>query len=493
MSLLAIELNDIGIEAVSDSDPGTEAISPSPGVVVLDGETLLTGREAASRARLKPRWTYDRFWEELDEAPLPRPFPRTLRRADLAHAHLEEIWESTRERADGVVLAIPGCFSHEQLGLVLGIARACGMPVTGMIDSSVASSTLPELSDQGSNPTPVAVHLDLHLHRTVATRVDRDHQVRGEVKRGRIDVNDHVGLVTFFDAWVRLIAQGFIRTTRFDPLHRGESEQALYLRLPGWLDELRREDKTTLVMEAGGKSHSIEITCEQIVACAQPFYEQVAELAKALEPAGQQTTLLLSKRMAELPGLEDFLRLANQNLVVLPGAAGAKGALKLVGRFRSDTPKEELPFVTRIALNETLSVGPVGSNGPEAEGGRPAPIAAELAEGSRAPTHVLYEGLAHPITSKPFVIGLAVPEGSRGIDLAERSGSAAGISRSHCSIYRIGDRVLVEDHSSYGSFLNDKRIETKAILAAGDRLRVGTPGVELRLIAVVDSDGTPQG
>ncbi len=492
MSVLAIEINDTGIEAVSDSDPGTEAISPSPGVVVLDGETLLTGREAASRARLKPRWTYDRFWEELDEAPLPRPFPRTLRRADLAHAHLEEIWESTRERADDVVLAIPGCFSHEQLGLVLGIARACGMPVTGMIDSSVASSTLPGLfglSGQGSNPTPVAVHLDLHLHRTVATRVDRDHQVRGEVKRGRIEVNDDVGLVTLFDAWVRLIAQIFVRTTRFDPLHRGESEQALYLRLPGWLDELRREDKATLVMEAGGKDHSIEITREQIVACAQPVYDQVGQLAKALEPAGQQTTLLVSKRMAELPGLEDFLRLANENLVALPGAAGAKGALKLVGRFRSDTPKEELPFVTRIALSDAIPEGP---EAPEAEDGRPAPIVSELAEGSPAPTHVLYEGLAHPITSKPFVIGLSVPEGSHGIDLAERSGSTAGISRSHCSIYRIGDRVLVEDHSSYGSFLNDKRIETKAILAAGDCLRVGTPGAELRLIAVMDSDGTPQ-
>ncbi len=97
MSVLAIEVNDIGIEAVSDSDPGTEAISPSPGVVVLDGETLLTGRKAANRARLKPRWTYDRFWEELDEAPLPRPFPRTLRRADLAHAHLKEIWESQKK------------------------------------------------------------------------------------------------------------------------------------------------------------------------------------------------------------------------------------------------------------------------------------------------------------------------------------------------------------------------------------------------------------
>ena len=487
MSVLAIELNDIGIEAVRDSDPETGAISPSPGVVVLDGETLLTGRNAASRARLKPRWTYDRFWEELDTTPLPRPFPKTLRRADLAHAHLKEIWESTRERTDDVVLAIPGCFSQKQLGLVLGIARACGMPVTGMIDSSVASSTLSGLSDEASSPTPVAIHLDLHLHRTVATRVERDPQVRGEVKRARIEVNDEVGLVALFDAWVRLIAQVFVRTTRFDPLHRGESEQALYLRLPGWLDELQREDRVTLVMEAAGKDHAIEITREQIVACAQPLYETLARLAKALEPAGQQATLLLSKRMTELPGLEEFLRLANENLVALPGAAGAKGALKLVKHFRSAHPGEageELPFVTRITQSDTIP-GSADVVGP------PAPVVTDRPQGSRAPTHVLYEGLAHSITSEPFVIGLTVPEGKRGIDLAERAGSTAGISHSHCSIYRLDDRVLLEDHSSYGCFLNEKRIETKAVLAAGDRLRVGTPGVELRLIAVMDSDGTP--
>ncbi len=485
MSVLAIELNDAGIEAVSDSDPGTEVISPSPGVVVLDGETLLTGRKAASRARLKPRWTYDRFWEELDTTPLPRPFPETLRRADLAHAHLEEVWESTRTRVDEVVLAIPGCFSHEQLGLVLGIARACGMPVRGMIDSSVASSTL---GDEGSTPPPVAVHLDLHLHRTVATRVECDHQVKGEVKRARIEVDDDVGLNTLFDAWVRLIAQVFVRTTRFDPLHRGKSEQTLYLRLPGWLDELRREDKATLVMEAAGKDHSIEVTREQIVACAQPFYEVFAQLAKALKPAGQQPTLLLSKRMTALPGLEDFLRLTNDSLAALPAAAGAKGALKLVRYLRSDAPGEELPFVTRIALTDTL---PEGREDPESEVGPPAPVVTNLAENSRAPTHVLYEGLAHPITSEPLVIGLNVPHGRRGIDLAGRSQSTAGISRSHCIIYLVDDRVFLEDQSSYGSFLNDKRVETKAILAAGDRLRVGTPGVQLHLIAVMDSDGTP--
>jgi hypothetical protein len=261
MSVLAIELNDAGIRAVRDSDPGAEAMPASPGTALLDGGTLLVGYEAYRRARLKPRWTHDRFWEELDTTPLPRPFPRNLRRADLAHAHLEEIWKSTEPPAKEVILAVPGWYSSEQLGLVLGIARSTGMPVTGMVDAALAASAL---ADQGR----VLVHLDLYSHRTVASKVMRN----DEMRRERIEINDSVGLVNLFDAWVKLIAQIFVRTTRFDPLHRGETEQALYLRLPEWLDELREKESTLLVMEAGGKEHSIELTRDQIVASARPSF-----------------------------------------------------------------------------------------------------------------------------------------------------------------------------------------------------------------------------
>ena len=79
------------------------------------------------------------------------------------------------------------------------------------------------------------------------------------------------------------------------------------------------------------------------------------------------------------------------------------------------------------------------------------------------------------------MLGVAVPAGGRGVNL---TGSTAGISRRHCSLSRQGDEVIVEDHSTYGSFLNGSRIEGRATLSAGDRLRLGTPGVELHLIAV---------
>jgi pSer/pThr/pTyr-binding forkhead associated (FHA) protein len=42
----------------------------------------------------------------------------------------------------------------------------------------------------------------------------------------------------------------------------------------------------------------------------------------------------------------------------------------------------------------------------------------------------------------------------------------------------------VRDHSRYGTFLNGERVAGEAELGAGDRLRVGTPGVVLELVAV---------
>ncbi len=50
--------------------------------------------------------------------------------------------------------------------------------------------------------------------------------------------------------------------------------------------------------------------------------------------------------------------------------------------------------------------------------------------------------------------------------------------------------MVVEDHSTYGSHLNGERVAGRAALVAGDRLRLGSPGIEIELIAVVESDGT---
>jgi pSer/pThr/pTyr-binding forkhead associated (FHA) protein len=92
---------------------------------------------------------------------------------------------------------------------------------------------------------------------------------------------------------------------------------------------------------------------------------------------------------------------------------------------------------------------------------------------------VIQDGRAHPIQSQPLVVGMGPGPGRR---LALAAG--AGISREHCALLARGGEVLVRDTSRYGTWVNGQRVEGEAALAAGDRLRVGTPGVVLELVAV---------
>jgi pSer/pThr/pTyr-binding forkhead associated (FHA) protein len=58
----------------------------------------------------------------------------------------------------------------------------------------------------------------------------------------------------------------------------------------------------------------------------------------------------------------------------------------------------------------------------------------------------------------------------------------------HCCLYCQDGGVWIDDRSSYGTYLNDSRVVDKQECGVGDRLRLGSPGVELLLIAVDEED-----
>jgi pSer/pThr/pTyr-binding forkhead associated (FHA) protein len=94
---------------------------------------------------------------------------------------------------------------------------------------------------------------------------------------------------------------------------------------------------------------------------------------------------------------------------------------------------------------------------------------------------VLLGGEAHPLAA-----GLVV-----GCDPGEAAGSVlrlgpglAGVSRRHCTFLQGGGEVVLLDHSRHGSFVNAERVAERMRVHAGDRVRLGDPGVELALIAV---------
>ena len=97
----------------------------------------------------------------------------------------------------------------------------------------------------------------------------------------------------------------------------------------------------------------------------------------------------------------------------------------------------------------------------------------------------MYDGRAWPIGTTPLPVGTAAPAAGRG--LAVEAGP--GISRLHCRLFADADGAWLEDQSTYGTYLNGDRVGGRTALRAGDRLRLGNPGVELELVRVVDADG----
>jgi pSer/pThr/pTyr-binding forkhead associated (FHA) protein len=61
----------------------------------------------------------------------------------------------------------------------------------------------------------------------------------------------------------------------------------------------------------------------------------------------------------------------------------------------------------------------------------------------------------------------------------------------HADIVLLRVKVILLDHSSFGTFVNGERVRERVRVHAGDHVRLGEPGVELALICVGEPDGTP--
>ena len=117
MTAVGLELNDAGLLAVAED--GALRARPSPGLALFDGSGLQVGAEVAGRVRLQPRHVHSRFWDPLATDPLEPPFPADATRADLAHAHLEDLWKRIGPGVESVLVAAPGWYGAEALRAAL--------------------------------------------------------------------------------------------------------------------------------------------------------------------------------------------------------------------------------------------------------------------------------------------------------------------------------------------------------------------------------------
>jgi hypothetical protein len=444
---VSIELVDAGLQIMSSRG---QLSRPSPGLAVVDGPELAVGVDAESIARLKPRRLHSRFWQELGTTPLGRPFPGFLRTADLAHAHLKTVWDAEGAGAEEVFVAVPGTFTEEQLALFLGIARDLAVPVRGLIDSAVAA-----VSDR--EVTPHCLHLDLHLHRAVLTVLERG----DEVVRTAVHLEPRVGLLGLRDTWAHVIAQAFVRATRFDPLHLAASEQVLYAQLSDHLRVLGERDSTRVRFSSGGRQHAVVLERSRVVDVAAGSYNALSSLVEA-NVSQDETTLLLSHHVAGLPGLVERLEaLPGVAVAALHPAAAGGGALAHADRIRSQGPA--FPLISSLPGVDARPPGPVTI-----------PMRPPTEAADQLPTHLVLDGIAHLISDEPLTLG------PTGIE------ETAHTDRNLATIRRLAGQAVLEAPAEAGVIVNGESFEGSTGLAAGDRLGMVDTVLEILVVTMVE-------
>lgn len=459
MSIAALELNDAGVTLAVDG----EIVTTSPAYALLARDGVKVGESARAAARLEPLNVSSRFWRELDESPLPLLAAAGRSNADLASQHLREICDPARNRFESFIAVVPASMQSRRLMLLLGIARQAELPLVGFVDAAVAAAA----AWGGSGRF---IYVDLHLHEAVLTAVE----IGKQASRERFESVARAGLGSFTDLWMKLVANQFVARTRFDPLHEARSEQSLFEALPGLLESLGTQSAIEAEVSLGGETHRIPLTREQVETEAEPLYTQILLAAHRLRRAGFATAIALSDRAARVPGLaRRFADFHDCDVVVFPPASAALAAAAL-----------DIPWSVQDESAPLIRAAPLLGGEIAARLAPRLAQRAQPAEAATLPTHALYRGLAHAVSARPVVIGTGMPTDGVNLRIAEAS---AGISRVHCSLVRgAGQEAQIIDHSRHGTWLNDERVIGRAPLRAGDRVRVGSPGVTLELIAIGD-------
>lgn len=348
-AIAAIELNDAALALARDG----ELLARIPGYVSIDGDRLTVGDEARSRARLEPRVVKSRYWERLgDDSALPGT--AGLSNADLARAHLARLWRAAGSDVGGLVIAVPGDFDRRRLGLVLGIAAQLELPACAMVDGALAACL-------GVRDAGLVVHVGMYLHRSVVTVID----IGERAQRVSCKRLDELGSIALYERLIELVRDRFVSTSRFDPLHRAQSEQAIYDRLPSWIEMLRTRDSIAIEIQAAdGRVFRIELGRECVIDCFRDFH---AALCAAIHEscAGRSFTLVLDSDAASLPGLSRTLTSeGGDDVVIQTAGAGAVAASRCADRI-FETAREN---VLTVSLDRDVyarhSVVPAGAEIP---------------------------------------------------------------------------------------------------------------------------------
>jgi hypothetical protein len=451
MPALAIDINDASLVVANDS----AVLAVEPGFARVERGKILTGDAAKASARLHPRQTSNRFWNTLGMEPGSADVGKSA--AELAYAQLESLWKRFGAGVTDVMLVVPGIHRTEQLGVLLGLTQECGMPVRALVDTAAAASVRPY-------PDRQLMYVDAGLHRSALSLIDQNGQAQV-----RSDHPLNQGLAGIADSFARRIAELFVRAKRFDPFAHAEAEQALYDRLPQWLAELQRDERVELALPYRNDEFRVATERDAVFGAAHGFCRALTQLISQHRELGKGLVVQVSDRLAAVPGFMTELGRLDDALVE-PLEPGHAARSALLARASAAAQSAGVKFLKRLPWRAEARLDAPSKPEPAPAVGRAKP-----------PSHVVFGGIAYRVGPEGIAIGREADPQRRTLLVGEGS---SGVSRLHCEIVLRDGELKLRDLSSFGTFVNERKITRETILERADVIRVGSPGAELHVVSL---------
>ncbi len=340
-----LELNDTEISLAQ----GLDVVYRQPGVAVVLDDRVSFGDAALEQTRLHPRQAQTQYWHQLSADPIAVGGRTIKNHADLVYQHLLEIKRlGNLPENEPVFVAVPSNTSPEQLSLLLGIANEASIQISALADLAVATAST--LARPGH-----CTFLDNGFHRTILTRLE----INGSVSRTSYSEAAETGFQALVEGWIDAVADLFVQETRFDPLRIADTEQQLFSHV--LKNVASCVDEFLVEVSHAGESRRVAVTRSLLAT------KSSQRLDALLQQIGDPTTIVLSHRIARVPGLTEVLRAAGHDVnVVEPHAifsaamaheknsAQSDGGVSFITQFASANSRDEPTNLIRVRPTHLL-------------------------------------------------------------------------------------------------------------------------------------------
>lgn len=421
-----LELDDTEIRLSKDGD----VVNKEPGIAWAEVKDLKFGEAALRVAKLYPARVHTQYWNLMDQSHVePKGFAVETQ-ADLVYQQLLHIKEQGKlGDKDQVLIVVPSDRTEQQLRLLYGIALKAGYNVVDFVDLGVANS----LAHEGQG---AIAYISVGVQRTVITHL----KISNRVERENVSVTPQLGLLPLCNTWIRMIAEKFLVSSRFDPRKFAETEQQIFDQILAFVQSPK--NNTAIETEYRGFTRQVEISKAEIIEVAQDRYSSVLSYLSAEED------LVLSNTTHTLPGLTDALV---QNGRKHFGCTFQSMVDGLTASLGDDIDSGQCTLHTSLPKQASSTPDVEQHNDAQAE----SPV---------HPTHILHQATAYPIGSE-FTVNSGELGESQLFTLEHRSQGTA---------LKIGTSAPIK--------VNGARVRAELFVQPGDRISVLDRNYELIMV-----------